>query len=115
VLTADTYITVVPEVAHKSAEDLARLIVNPARYAHRAPAKRPILSCLNLQVRARIQFSSTTGSAPSGGKSSEVWDLGDQRKVTSTPLPGPVTALATDDDGDLVVGYGWEPAVFSHA
>lgn len=43
VLTADTYITVVPEIARKSAEDVARLVLNAARCApgSRRP-RRPI-------------------------------------------------------------------------
>jgi cell division septum initiation protein DivIVA len=46
VLTADTYITVVPEIARKSAEDVARLILHAGRYAPgahhpRRPSARP--------------------------------------------------------------------------
>jgi integrase len=46
VLTADTYITVVPEVARKTAEDVAKLTLNAARCAPgsrrpRAPTTRP--------------------------------------------------------------------------
>ncbi|GAB3988910.1 hypothetical protein GCM10029978_112540 [Actinoallomurus acanthiterrae] len=48
VLTADTYITVVPEIARKTAEDVARLILNAGRYAPgahhpRRPSTRPLV------------------------------------------------------------------------
>jgi hypothetical protein len=43
VLTADTYITVLPEVARKNAENVARLVLNAARCApgHDAHADAP--------------------------------------------------------------------------
>jgi integrase len=56
VLTADTYITVVPEVARKSAEDVARLVLNAARCAPgsrrpRRPIPRPRTKTLAARPR----------------------------------------------------------------
>jgi integrase len=61
VLTADTYITVVPEVARKSAEDVARLVLNaaccaPGSRRPRRPIPRPRTK--TLAARPRHQYVS---------------------------------------------------------
>jgi integrase len=40
VLTADTYVTVVPQVAHAAAEEVARLLIDAARHPARRRRRR---------------------------------------------------------------------------